>query len=92
MLLSMEEFHRILKRIPYTTYIVVLEYKYKHENTYTISNEILSTTGDLSEDIHSAYEWLNDWDEGYDDIKVLGFKDVDSLDITNAIVEEEIIQ
>lgn len=86
MCLSLEEFYHSLKRNPYTTYIVVLQYKYKHESIYTLSNEILDTTKEIG-----TYKWLHDWDEGYDDIRVIGYKGLDSLDITNAIVEEEII-
>lgn len=45
--------------------IVKLAYKYKREKEYTISNEIL-----VWDYYRNKWVWLNDWDEGQEDVKV----------------------
>lgn len=57
-------------------YIVKLKYRYSFEERYTIENQILEYDG--SED---EYVWLDDWDEGQDDVEVLGYIAVQDVQI-----------
>lgn len=50
--------------------IVKLKYKYTHETEYTISNEILDYYDDM-------YIWVNDWNEGQQDVEVIAWISVD---------------
>ena len=62
--------------------IVRLKYKYSHEDEWTYSNEILEYDGNYSCGI---YCWLNDWDEGQQDVVVLGYIPVDEIKIEGVI-------
>ena len=57
-------------------YIVKLMYKYSFETKYTIENQILEYDGSENE-----YVWLDDWNEGQDDVKVLGYIAVQDVQI-----------
>lgn len=57
-------------------YIVKLKYKYSFEEQYTIENQILEYDGSMDE-----YIWLNDWNEGQEDVEVLGYVAVQDLKI-----------
>lgn len=63
--------------------IVQLEYKYEFEDIYHISNEILSPINDCTD-----WEWLNDWYEGYDDVRVIGWIPVSDAKVWNLEEEE----
>lgn len=65
--MPLEDFFNMLNDMPIEPYIVTLEYKYDHEDTYTIENQILDV------DVSGDYVWLNDWNEGQEDVKVFGF-------------------
>ena len=67
MKLTLEEFFNIIDNEP-DNYVVRLAYKYCWEEDYIISNEILEFEGDTYK-----YVWLNDWDEGFDFVYVLGY-------------------
>lgn len=61
---------------PYHDYIVRLGYRYKHENYFHFSNEVLYANED------NAHIWLNDWDEGYThdgEVVVINFIDIDDV-------------
>lgn len=74
--LNLEQFFKRLDREPRNDYIVRLAYKYNWEKEYTVSNEILEYDGE-----HDYYIWLNDWDEGQQDVKVLGYICIDEVDV-----------
>lgn len=61
------------KRIGYmSNYIVRIGYKYDYEKEYFIDNEYLfCDNGD--------YVWLNDWDEGQEDVILIGIISVDDV-------------
>lgn len=61
---------------PYHDYIVRLAYRYKFENFFHVSNEVLFTNED------NAHIWLNDWNEGYTndgEVIVIDFIDIDEV-------------
>ena len=46
--------------------IVYLRYKYSWEDEWTYANEILEVSAE------GYYSWLNDWNEGQQEIEILG--------------------
>lgn len=76
MRLKLNDFFEIVVNEP-SDYVVRLAYRYCWEEDYTISNEILEL-----EDTYE-YTWLNDWDEGYDFVYVVGF-----IKVSDVIVPE----
>lgn len=72
--MTLEEFDRELEKRPIEPLIVRLKWKYKWEKEYTYSNEILDY-----EDDH--YVWLNDWDEGQDEVYVVGFIPIADIEV-----------
>lgn len=76
--MTLDELFEILNK-PTTIhqdYIVKLMYKYSFETKYTIENQILEYDGSENE-----YVWLDDWNEGQDDVKVLGYIAVQDVQI-----------
>lgn len=59
------------------TYIVTLKYKYDFEENYTIENHILEY-----DSVVDSYVWLNDWNEGQNDVEVLGYMLLGDVDTT----------
>ena len=59
-----------------TDYIVCLKYKYDWEKEYIIENEYLQYDGNRDE-----WVWLHDWNEGQTDVEVLGYIDIDELEV-----------
>ena len=55
-------------------YVAGIKYKYKHEDAYSFSNEILSY--DYST---SSVCWFNDWYEGQEDCELLYLYNIDYL-------------
>lgn len=74
--LSLEQFFKRLDNEPRQDYIVRLAYKYDWEDKYIIDNELLEYDG-----CHDDYVWLNDWDEGQQDVKVLGYISIYDVDV-----------
>lgn len=71
--MTLDELFEILNK-PTTVhqdYIIKLMYKYSFETKYTIENQILEY--DPNANLSGDYIWLNDWHEGQDDVKVLGY-------------------
>ena len=62
------DFFKYLRDKPIQDYIVSLRYKYSWEDDWNYSNEILVWEPHLT-----AYEWYLDWNEGYDEVEVLGY-------------------
>ena len=76
--MTLDELFEILNK-PTTThqdYIIKLKYRYSFEEKYTIENQILEYDGSENE-----YIWLDDWDEGQDDVEVLGYIAVQDVQI-----------
>ena len=59
-----------------TDYIVKLAYKYDWEKEYTVENQYLEYDGN-----QDAWVWLNDWNEGQTDVEVLGYIDIDEVEV-----------
>ena len=75
--MGMSEFMEYLKTKDIETQIVYLRYKYSWEDTWTYSNEILNV--DMSVD--GIYIWANDWNEGHENVEVLGCIAVSDVEI-----------
>jgi hypothetical protein len=56
---------------------VSIRYKYSHEKEWTQSNEVLEV--ELS--VEGYYVWLNDWDEGQQDIEILGCVPISEINV-----------
>lgn len=77
--ISLEEFFDKLKKADlYGEFLVKLAYKYGFEKDYRISIECLSFGTDCT-------CWLNDWNEGEDDVRVLGFVETSSENIEKCL-------
>lgn len=64
-----EEFKKYLESLEsIETQIVYIKYKYSWEENWTYSNEILEV--DMNAD--GYYAWASDWNEGQEDIEILG--------------------
>ena len=76
--MTLDEFFEMIDKWEYIPgdLIVRIGYKYAWEKFHHESNEILEYNGDKNE-----WMWLNDWDEGYDDVKFLGYVPVDDVPI-----------
>ena len=72
-----ERFDEWLETQPIEDKLVYLKYKYSHEEEWTFSNEILEV--DMSVD--GYYVWSNDWDEGQQDVEILGCIAISDIDV-----------
>lgn len=66
--MTVKEFFKYLQTKNIETQIVYLRYKYSWENDWIYSNEIL----EVDMNVDGYYIWLNDWNEGQEDVEVLG--------------------
>lgn len=75
--MSLELFFKLLSKMTYQydEWIVKLAYRHNENESYTITNEVLnySLDGDTF--------WLDDWNEGEDDVIVLGAVPIDIIKI-----------
>lgn len=69
----LDDFFKLLNTLPVDDYVVRLTLKYDDEKDYRYTNEILLFDGD-------DYIWANDWDEGEQDVEVLGYISVSEID------------
>lgn len=77
--ISLDEFFDKLKKADlYDEFLVKLAYKHSFEKDYRISIECLSFGTD-------CICWLNDWNEGEDDVRVLGFVETSSENIEKCL-------
>ena len=79
--MTRDQFFAKLDDLPRDHYIVKLAYKYSSEREYYISNELLEYEGDYTD----SYVWVNDWDEGQQDVIVLGFAAVSDVDVVEGV-------
>ena len=77
--MTLDEFFKMLENDVYEDKIVRLAYKYDFEKEYTYSNEILECE-------NGHYYWLNDWDEGQTDIKVIGYLNISNYKIAKILI------
>jgi hypothetical protein len=71
------KFNEWLETQPVEDKLVYLKYKYSHEEEWTFSNEIL----EVEMSVGGCYVWLNDWDEGQQDIEILGCIAISDIDV-----------
>ena len=75
--MRLEEFHEWLKKQPIGDKLVRMKYKYSWEDKWICSNEYL----EVDTSVDGNYVWLNDWNEGQEDVEILGCVDVDDMDV-----------
>lgn len=75
--MSIKEFFKYLETKDIETQIVYLRYKYSWEDDWIYSNQILKV--DMSVD--GFYIWSSDWNEGQEDVEVLGFIAVSDVEV-----------
>lgn len=73
--MSIKEFFKYLETKNIETQIVYLRYKYSWEDDWIYSNQILEV------DIDGSYIWNSDWNEGQEDVEVLGFIAVSDVEV-----------
>lgn len=83
--MSLDEFYKWLENQPLEDKLVYMRYKYSWEDRWTYSNEYLEV--DTSADGH--YIWLADWNEGQEDVEILGCIDVSEIDVPVFKVQKE---
>ena len=76
--MTLEQFHEYLDKQPISDKLVNMRYKYSWEDIWTYSNEIL----EVNDRVDGYYEWLSDWNEGQEDIEILGCIAVDEIKVT----------
>ena len=72
------DFFKYLRDKTIQDYIVALRYKYSWEDDWNYSNEILEWEPSLT-----SYIWSVDWDEGYDEVEVLGCISIADVEVPN---------
>ena len=75
--MNVEEFMEHLKTKPIETQIVYLRYKHSWEDTWTYSNQIL----EVDMDEKDFYIWNSDWNEGQEDVEILGCVAVSDVEV-----------
>lgn len=75
--MTLQEFHEHLNTQDIEDKIVYMRYKYSWEDEWTYTNEILEV--DMSVDEY--YIWVNDWNEGQEEVEILGCISVSDIDV-----------
>ena len=70
--MKLDDFFKFLSKLPVDDYVVRLKLKYDHEHYYRYTNELLLYDG-------SDYYWDSDWNEGEQDVEVIGYIAVDRI-------------
>lgn len=78
-----EFFGKLYTNMIYEDLIVRLKYKYNHEDKWIYSNEVLEYNSNY------GYIWLNDWNEGQQDVVVLGYIPVDEVKVHTQLMKKE---
>ena len=78
--MTIDEFNKYLQALPcIEDQIVYLRYKYDWEHEWTYSNEIL----EVDFDADGYYCWFNDWNEGQQDVEILGCIAVSDINVSS---------
>lgn len=72
--MNQEQFDNYIEQLPCGEYIVSVYYKYDDEQYYSHSNEHMTITPDY-------IEWLDDWNEGFDDIQYEGCLPINEISV-----------
>lgn len=76
--MNLDDFFKFLYKLPVDDYVVRLKLKYDHEKDYQYTNELLIYDGSDYEG--SIYHWDNDWDEGQQEVEVIGYISVSEIE------------
>lgn len=76
--MKLDDFLKFVSTLPVDDYVIRLKLKYDHEKDYRYTNELLIYDGSDYEG--SIYHWDNDWDEGQQDVEVVGYIAVSDID------------
>jgi len=74
--MTIEEFNKYISKQPLQKYIVEIKLKYNHETEYRYTNEILTVENGYN------YVWLQDWNEGEEDVEILNCVALNDLDLS----------
>jgi len=74
--MTIEEFNKYIRKQPLQTYIVEIKLKYNHETEYRYTNEILIVENGCD------YVWLQDWNEGEEDVEILNCVALNDIDLS----------
>ena len=67
--MSLKEFFKYLQELDTVEdRLVYIRYKYACDDSWTYSNEVLA----VDFNVEGNYFWFNDWNEGQEDVEVLG--------------------
>lgn len=75
--MTLQKFHEYLNTQDIEDKIVYMRYKYSWEDEWTYTNEIIEV--DMSVD--GYYIWSNDWNEGQEEVEILGCISVSDIDV-----------
>lgn len=80
--MTLYEFEKWLEKQPLRSKLVSMRYKYSNEEEWEYRNEYLEV--DISVD--GNYAWLNDWNEGQEDVEILGAISIDSIKVPGFVM------
>lgn len=84
--MTIRKFNEYLQTLPHIEdQLVYLRYKYEWEDDWTYSNEILT----VNFDVEGYYCWLKDWNEGQQDVEILGCIAVSEISVPHFTLEEQ---
>jgi hypothetical protein len=80
--MTLDEFGKWLEKQPLRSKLVSMRYKYSHEDKWEYSNEYL----EVDTSVDGNYAWLNDWNEGQEDVEILGAISIDSIKVPGFVM------
>lgn len=82
--MTLEAFEKYIRKLPVSDYLVKIRLKYEHEKYYRYTNELCIWNWETN-----VYEWFMDWNEGEQDIEILGCIDLDDVYIENTLGKDD---
>ncbi len=82
--MTLQVFRKYIKQLPVSNYLVKIRLKYDNEKYYRYTHELFIWNWETNE-----YEWYMDWNEGEQDIEILGCIDLDDVIIENTLGEDD---
>lgn len=80
--MTLDEFEKWLEKQPLRSKLVSMRYKYSNEEEWEYSNEYL----EVDTSVDGNYVWLNDWNEGQEDVEILGAISIDSIKVPGFVM------
>lgn len=80
--MTLEEFGKWLEKQPLRSKLVSMRYKYSNEEEWEYRNEYL----EVDTSVDGNYVWLNDWNEGQEDVEILGAISIDSIKVPGFVM------